>query len=74
MTVPKPTEQTPTIKASEKLPALPPKRARRRSTRASHAWCFRKPPSRKRVEATAARALPQVTLQRELRPSLDTDH
>jgi hypothetical protein len=39
---------------------LPPKRARRRSTRSSHAWRFRKPPSRKRVEAAAARFQPQA--------------
>lgn len=68
MTVPKLTENTPTITASEKLPALPPKRARRRSTRASHSWCFRKPPSRKRVEATAGRSLPQDILVPQIAP------
>jgi hypothetical protein len=62
MTVPNSTEQTPTIDASEKLPALPPKRARRRSTRASHSWCFRRPPSRKRVDVAKARGLPDVVL------------
>lgn len=62
MTVPKPIEPTPTTNASEKLPALPLKRARRRTTRASHSWRFRRPPSRKRVEVAAARSLPQVIL------------
>ncbi len=61
MTVPNLPENTPTITASEPLPALPPKRARRRSTRASHSWCFRKPPSRKRVEIATARGLPDPT-------------
>jgi hypothetical protein len=68
MTVPNSTENSPTITASEKLPALPPKRARRRSTRASHAWRFRKPPSRKRVELAAARALPQEILVPQIAP------
>jgi hypothetical protein len=68
MTVPNLTENTPTIPASEKLPALPPKRARRRSTRASHSWCFRKPPSRKRVELAAARSLPQMVLTPQITP------
>jgi hypothetical protein len=58
MTVPNSTETTLTIVAREALPALPPKRARRRSTRASHSWRFRKPPSRKRVEVACARSLP----------------
>jgi hypothetical protein len=66
MTVPNSTQATPTPNAPEALPALPPKRARRRSTRASHAWRFRKPPSRKRVEAAAARALPQTVLQPQI--------
>jgi hypothetical protein len=60
MTVPKPTEPTLTIVARAALPALPPKRARRRSTRASHSWCFRKPPSRKRVAITCARGVPDT--------------
>ena len=61
MTVPKPTNKTPTTTtAPEALPALPAKRARRRSTRGSHSWRFRRPPSRKRVEAGAARGLPEV--------------
>jgi hypothetical protein len=42
------------------LPALPAKRARRRSTRGSHSWRFRRPPSRKRVEVTTARGLPET--------------
>jgi hypothetical protein len=62
MTVPRPTQETTTINAPEKLPALPPKRARRRSTRASHAWRFRKPPSRKRVETSSARGVPEMVL------------
>jgi hypothetical protein len=67
MTVPNSNKETPTTThASETLPALPAKRARRRSTRGSHSWRFRKPPSRKRVEVTAARCQPQVILTPEL--------
>ena len=62
MTVPKSTTTSPTPEAPASLTALPPKRARRRSTRASHSWCFRKPPSRKRVETASARHLPQIVL------------
>lgn len=57
--MPKPTEPTLTIVARAELPALPAKRARRRTTRASHAWRFRRPPSRKRVEIATARGLPE---------------
>jgi hypothetical protein len=67
MTVPKPTT-TPTIAAPEKLPLLPPRRARRRSTRPSHSWCFRKPPSRKRVEIAAARFRPETALAPQAAP------
>jgi len=42
------------------LSPLPAKRARRRSTRGSHSWRFRRPPSRKRVETAAARGLPEI--------------
>jgi hypothetical protein len=45
---------------------LPPKRARRRTTRSSHSWRFRKPPSRKRVETASARCQPHVILAPEL--------
>ena len=68
MTVPKLTDNTLTIVAREKLPALPLKRARRRTTRASHSWRFRRPPSRKRVEVAQARSLPQVVLAPQVRP------
>ena len=68
MTVPRLTNKTPTTNAPEALPALPPKRARRRSTRASHAWRFRKPPSRKRVEVSAARSQPQAILAPRISP------
>ena len=47
--------------ASQSLPALPPKRTRRRVVRASHSWCWRRPPSRKRVEVACGRALPERT-------------
>jgi hypothetical protein len=67
MTVPKPTKQTPTTtNTPEALPALPAKRARRRSTRGSHSWCFRRPPSRKRVEVATARTLPETVLRPQL--------
>jgi hypothetical protein len=59
MTVPKPIEPRLTKRAPEKVPALPAKRARRRSTRGSHSWRFRRPPSRKRVEVATARRLPE---------------
>jgi hypothetical protein len=72
MTVPKTTKQTPTTThAPEALPALPPKRARRRSTRPSHSWCFRKPPSRKRVELAAARFQPQAILTPQIAPQTE---
>jgi hypothetical protein len=70
MTVPMPTEKTPTIQAAERLPALPLKRARRRSTRASHSWRFRKPPSRKRVEVACARSLPELAMTPAILPTL----
>jgi hypothetical protein len=60
MTVPKLTDNTLTIVAREKLPALPLKRARRRTTRASHSWRFRRPPSRKRVAVACARGVPDT--------------
>jgi hypothetical protein len=59
MTVPKSTIKTPTPEAPASTTTLPPKRARRRSTRPSHSWCFRQPPSRKRVETACARGLPE---------------
>ena len=62
MTVPKPIEPRPTIGASKEVPPLPAKRARRRSTRGSHSWRFRRPPSRKRVEVAAARFQPEAIL------------
>lgn len=65
MTVPK---QSPTTTAPEALPALPAKRARRRSTRGSHSWRFRRPPSRKRVEVATARFQPQAILAPQLAP------
>jgi hypothetical protein len=68
MTVPKPTEPTLTIVARDALPALPAKRARRRSTRGSHSWRFRRPPSRKRVEVTAARGLPEAAPAPQIAP------
>jgi len=69
--VPKTTQQTPTIATPEALSALPPKRARRRSTRASHSWRFRRPPSRKRVEVAAARFQPQMILAPQVAPMGD---
>lgn len=75
MTVPKkPIEPRPTRRASEKLPALPSKRARRRSTRGSHSWRFRRPPSRKRVEVAKGRGLPDTIFapNPELQPINDS--
>jgi hypothetical protein len=61
----------PKITAPEapKLPALPARRARRRSTRPSHSWCFRQPPSRKRVTTACARGLPPAPV-----PALQPTH
>ncbi len=67
--MPKPTK-TPNLTAPEALPALPSKRARRRSTRSSHSWRFRRPPSRKRVDAAKARFQPQVLLSEPPLPPL----
>jgi hypothetical protein len=55
----KKTKQDTPAQASQALPALPPRRRRRRVVRASHSWCFRRPPSRKRVETSQGRALPE---------------
>ncbi len=49
-----------TAQAARSLPALPMKRQRRRVARGSHSWCFRRPPSRKRVETATARFHPEV--------------
>jgi hypothetical protein len=68
MTVPKPTEKTPTFDAPGEISAMPLKRPRRRSTRGSYSWCFRKPPSRKRVAIAAARALPAPAPAPEISP------
>ena len=57
--------------AAAKLPALPPRRKRRRSVRASHSWCFRRPPSHRRVKATQARALPERIAAPEIIPLTD---
>ena len=69
MTVPKPTKNSPNPTApTEALPPLPAKRARRRSTRGSHSWRFRRPPSRTRVEVAAARFQPQAILMPQIAP------
>jgi hypothetical protein len=52
----------------EPLPALPPKAQRRRSVRASYSWCFRRPPSRRRVAVATARGLPELVV----RPAIQT--
>ncbi|HVT51456.1 MAG TPA: hypothetical protein VHE77_07810 [Dongiaceae bacterium] len=57
-----------TIKPAGTLPALPAKRARRRSVRASHSWCWRRPPSRKRVETAQGRSLPEHVLAPAIMP------
>jgi hypothetical protein len=57
--MPKKTNEKMPVQASQGLPALPMKRTRRRVVRASHSWCFRRPPSRKRVETSQGRALPE---------------
>ena len=66
--MPKPIEPRPTSAASKALPALPPKRARRRSTRASYSWRFRTPPSRKRVDVAKGRFQPELILAPQLAP------
>jgi hypothetical protein len=62
------TNQDAPRQASRDLPALPPKRARRRSVRASHSWCWRRPPSRRRVETTQGRFLPERALAPAIMP------
>jgi hypothetical protein len=51
--------QEATVTVAGGLPALPPRRRRRRSVRGSHSWCWRRPPSRKRVEVAHRRFLPE---------------
>jgi hypothetical protein len=60
--------------ASQSLPALPPKRARRRVVRASHSWCWRRPPSRKRVEVACGRALPELVVHLAILPVVYGNH
>jgi hypothetical protein len=60
MTVPKLTEVTSTTDAPGAISLLPLKRPRRRSTRGSYSWCFRKPPSRKRAAIASARRRPDT--------------
>jgi len=72
--MPKPNTATPTAKTTE-LPALPLRRSRRRSVRASHSWCFRRPPSRKRVAVATARFQPAPMMPApESAPTLDIQH
>ena len=74
--MPKPNTKTPTTKTME-LPALPLRRPRRRSVRPSHSWCFRRPPSRKRVAVATARFQPApipMTPAAEPSPALDIQH
>ena len=69
--MPKPNTATPTAKTGE-LSALPPRRTRRRSVRPSHSWCFRKPPSRKRVAVATARHQPApITPVQDICPITD---
>jgi hypothetical protein len=63
-----PTPNEVKAKPAEPLPALPPKAPRRRSVRASLSWCFRRPPSRRRVKASQARALPEIAARPALPP------
>jgi hypothetical protein len=59
------------LQASQSLPTLPPKRMRRRVVRASHSWCWRRPPSRKRVATAHGRFLPEPQMQPLLLPLPD---
>ena len=76
--MPKSTTKSPTPEAPASLATLPPKRARRRSTRPSHSWCFRAPPSRKRVETACARGLPEpaaiAKVAAEIVHATDSEH
>jgi hypothetical protein len=62
-----------TVQASQ-LPALPPRRRRRRVVRASHSWCWRRPPSRKRVETAQARFQPEVVPHLAIMPFVEGCH
>ncbi len=72
--MPKNTNQKPPVQASENLPALPPRRGRRRVVRASHSWCWRRPPSRKRVEVAHGRFLPELAVQPAIFPAAEGSH
>jgi hypothetical protein len=60
--------------ASQNLPALPPKRTRRRVVRASHSWCWRRPPSRKRVEVACGRFQPEQVPYLAILPVIHGNH
>jgi hypothetical protein len=59
---------------ASQLPALPPKRRRRRVVRASHSWCWRRPPSRKRVETAQGRFQPEVVPHLAIMPFAERSH
>jgi len=70
----KTTNEEAPVQASPTLPDLPPKRRRRRSVRASHSWCWRRPPSRKRVETAQGRFLPEQIVQPAISPTVEGGH
>jgi hypothetical protein len=70
----KKTNEEAAIQASQRLPALPPKRRRRRVVRASHSWCWRRPPSRKRVETAQGRFQPEVVPHLAITPFIEGSH
>ena len=70
----KKTNQGAPVQASHSLPALPPKRMRRRVVRASHSWCWRRPPSRKRVEVACGRFQPEQVAHLAILPVIYGNH
>ena len=62
------------VRAAQGLPTLPPKRARRRVVRASHSWCWRRPPSRKRVETAQGRFQPELIMPLVILPVVEGCH
>jgi hypothetical protein len=56
------------------LPPLPVRRRRRRSVRPSHSWCWRKPPSRLRIEVAWGRFQPDEMLVPTVVSAIDVHH
>ncbi|HEY4162905.1 MAG TPA: hypothetical protein VGM59_07545 [Dongiaceae bacterium] len=58
----------------EPLPPLPARRRRRRSVRPSHSWCWRKPPSQRRIEVAWGRFQPDHAMVPDIAPTTEAHH